>query len=757
MHAILIAGAVLAGVPVAIHLLLKQEPKRLLFPAVRFLKLKQRTSQRKLRLRHILLLALRVLVIALFCLALFQPVVPAFDAGFAGGFFQSGKPVAAAVVIDTTPSMGYTVEKRSRLDDAVKRAREFVEALPGESRVAVVTTADPAGTWELSPADAVRKLETLKRPDGGGQPVSAVLRGVYPLFAGVDVESGSLPGGEPLGKIVAVFTDRAAASFAPDQVADLKAAAAAVPNGAPAHLFFDVGADKPADVAVVGAEVSPVVSPAGSTVTISATVRAAGPDVPGAFVRCALGDVPTPQRKEIALPAGAPVAVQFTLTGLPVGVHQAEIALETPDNLGPEGAPGFDNVRYVTFRVGAARKLLTVSDNPDEARLWQLAHRVKNEFGVDAVTPADPKLADLAPYSLVCVLGVKDPRLPGPGGVSLWDRLKTYVDRGGRVLVAPAGIERVDTAAYQPAASAGLLPAGLGRVTDLTLAPAPPADKPDQPDVRAGVAIDFSDATVQHPLFAPVKGLKLANTTDFLLAPRRAVRFWAVPGAPADAVVARYGPGPYEESPAPAVLEKSFPGGGRVVLLTTRLDDPSDDAAQQWNDYWQTESAWGTYFPNLLAKYLAGDGTDANFQFTTGQPVTLPLPKAGLKAKPQLEGPGVTGDDAVAVGATDLRISPARTLTAGNYRLRSADKQFDEGFSLNPPADEADLNKVPAEGLEALGGPKCVVPAGKDFDIRELVRQSGGTLPLFPVLVVLLLLAFAAEGLLANRFYRGRG
>ena len=84
MHVILLAGALLAGVPVAIHLLLRQEPKRVPFPAVRFLKLAQKTSQRKLRLRHILLLLLRVLVIALFCVALFQPVVPSFDAGFAG-------------------------------------------------------------------------------------------------------------------------------------------------------------------------------------------------------------------------------------------------------------------------------------------------------------------------------------------------------------------------------------------------------------------------------------------------------------------------------------------------------------------------------------------------------------------------------------------------------------------------------------------------------------------------------------------------
>ena len=73
MHPLLIATVALVGLPIVIHLLLKQQPKRLLFPAIRFLVQTRKSSQRKLRLRHLLLLALRVLVIALFGLALYQP------------------------------------------------------------------------------------------------------------------------------------------------------------------------------------------------------------------------------------------------------------------------------------------------------------------------------------------------------------------------------------------------------------------------------------------------------------------------------------------------------------------------------------------------------------------------------------------------------------------------------------------------------------------------------------------------------------
>lgn len=737
MHPILIAGVALAGLPVVLHLLLKQEPKRLLFPAIRFLKLKQKTTQRRLRLRHFILLALRVFVIALLCAALYQPTVPAFDAG--GGFaLDDGRPVAAVLVIDTSPSMGYLVEKRTRLEDAVRRAGELLDRLPAASRVAVVTTADPAGQWELTPADARRKLDTLQRPDGGGQPLSSLLRGVYPLFASVDTDSGSVGGGEPLPRLVAVFTDRAASSWANDQAADLKASADALSGGPPTHLFFDVGVDKPADVAVLAAEVRPAVVPAGTPVTVNATVQAVGPDIPGAFVRCRLSDGSTPQRQEVPISAGGPVPVAFTYPGLKAGVYQAEVSLETPDNLGPAGAPGFDNVRYVTFRVGAERKLLTICDDAADARLWQLAHQFKGDYGCDVATPAE--LPDLGGYDFVCLMNVRDPR-------PLWDKLKAYVDRGGRLLIAPGGTDIV-LDGYDPAAALGLMPAKLVRVTDLGTSPAPAAG---QPDLRFGAPLLLSTDALKHPLLTPLHAEVLRDTTDFLVDPRRAVRFWQVE-APSEAVAVRYA----DPDKSPAILEKLLPPNGKVVLLTTRLDSRID-RAEPWNDYWELNTSWPTYFPNLLARYLAGDGADATFQFTTGLRVALPLPKTGVAGKLVLEGPGVSGDDAnPAPGAGVFELPPARTLAAGNYLVRTEDRSWQEGFSLNPPADEANLSKVPAEALEAVGGPESVVAAGKAFDLATLLKGRSGDVSLFPWLMVLLLLAFAAEGVMANRFYRTR-
>src|SRR5205807_10520282 len=102
VHPLLLGGLLLIGIPVLIHLIMQQKPKRLPFPAFRFLLQKHRTNQRRLRLRHWLLLALRMLLVALVCLALARPKL--FSDRLQIG---SNRPVAAVLLFDTSMSMGY--------------------------------------------------------------------------------------------------------------------------------------------------------------------------------------------------------------------------------------------------------------------------------------------------------------------------------------------------------------------------------------------------------------------------------------------------------------------------------------------------------------------------------------------------------------------------------------------------------------------------------------------------------------------------
>jgi hypothetical protein len=217
----------------------------------------------------------------------------------------------------------------------------------------------------------------------------------------------------------------------------------------------------------------------------------------------------------------------------------------------------------------------------------------------------------------------------------------------------------------------------------------------------------------------------------------------------------------------PAVLERAVPDPkeptkmrGRVLLLTTRMDTPQLNAKDDWNDYWDLQNSWCVVFPTLVIRYLAGDVADANFNYQTGQVLTVPLPKGGVPrgTKVVIDGPGIVLSEAlIEVGdkQTELRLSPPRTDQPGNFTLVVEALKWRDGFSLNVPAEESTLDKVPVEAIEELTGKESVFPLAKDKKLADIVKViSDQPIDLFPWLLIAVLMLLALEGLVANRFYR---
>jgi hypothetical protein len=778
MNAILIAGAALVGLPIVLHLIMKQEPKRLTFPAFRFLTQQLRTNQRKLRLRHFLLLLMRMLLIALFCLTLYQPTVLSERLNLSGE-----QPVAAVIVLDTSPSMGYVVNEKSRLDEARKRALELLDELPSKSMVAIVDTAELNGHW-ADVTEARKQLEKFDKPRAGNQPVTAGIAEAYRLLSIVDQETES---SEPWPRLVAVITDRAAACWDSARTEDLKKLLERVPLPKPAHALFDVGVDHPTNVAILGAEMQPQVISANQvgmvTVTVAATGPADGPPVE-VVVRAKIDDSASVDRKGVSLPNGQTRALIFEFKDLKPGLHQVEFGLETPDKL------MFDNSRYLTFKVGEARRILTITDDVHGAAFWQLAHQSKKEFGSLVVTPdrlvvadggqikvefaPDPKKPDetisenIREFEAVCLLSVADPSKKGAvGNESLWDKLRPYVEAGGKLVIIPGA--NLSPEGY--AAGGRLMPGTFKSVLDTSgMQPPPPkqtAPAWDHPrDGQYGVTWYLDDSVLQHPMLRPFQGWRMKGNVDAVKNPARAKKYWDVAKAEGATVVVYYNDSEKPNERHPAVLEANVPDPkdpkkikSKVVLLTTRLDiQPPHD---EWNDYWEVDSSWTVVLPWLLIRYLAGDTADANFNYLAGQAVTIPLPKEGVPkgTKVAIEKPQeIVGNDAlIEVGdkQTELRVGPPRTNLAGNFLFTVVSKNWREAFSLNVPAEESTLDKVPVEAIEELTGKNTVVPVDRNRSLREIMEiVIGSPVDLFPWLLILVLVLLSLEGLVANRFYR---
>ncbi len=786
MNPILLVGAALVGLPVLLHLIMKQEPKRLPFPAFRFLKQKLKTNQRKLRLRHFVLLALRMLIIALFALTLYQPTFKSERLAI-----QGEAPIATVIVVDTTPSMAYMQNGKTRLQEARERALELLNELPDKSPVAVLDTAEPGGVWLPDVAAARRRLEEL-RETKGGQPVTGALAVAYQLLAKVDQETDAA---DPLGKFVAVFTDRTAASWDGTRTDDLKKLRDAVPEPKPVHVVVDFGAEAAANVGIVGAEMKPQVVPEGRATSARVTVSATGSDRPvDVTVLAKLAGAPKPQSRTVSVPPNQTRDLTFEFADLKTGLHQVEFALERPDNLAA------DNARFLTFKVGEAKRVLTVADDPDAAWLWQQSHVAGDSFACIVVTPDDIELNaarapvakyapdpkkpndrvtdDLSTFDAVCLLSVRNPNRANdarPDDGSLWNRLRPYLRASGKLLIVPGSDTATDLAGYNGPAT-DLMPAALKQVLDARkLTPAPPPQPapgwPEPRDGRGGVTWAFDEAALKHPMLALVETWRQQKLNlDVLQYPRVHRKFWDAEPVPGATAVVYYRDSADAKARRPAVLERAFLDDrdgnrpkGKVLLLTTRLDVmPADDP---WHDYWeQADSTWFASFPYLLMRYLAGDTADANFNFAAGAQVTVPVPRARVprEARVVLDGPPGSGDDPVVkLGEkqTEVRLGPPRTSVPGNYALSAAKPAggfyWRDGFSTNAPPDEFNLAKVPVEDIEKLTDKDRVFAVDKNATLRDWLAVSLGTpLDLFPWLLLAVLALFVGEGLIANRFYR---
>lgn len=174
LHPGVLLGLPLAAVPLILHLIQRREPPTVEFPAVRYLVQVTREHQRRLRLRHWLLLLIRALLILLLVLAAAGPTAPLRDA-------VSHTPSALVLVVDDSPSSGVMVTGAPRLTLLRAAARRVLQRATPADALWLLTSDGIARRG--GPADLLRAVDSL-RPTGRrmdlGETVTAadeVLRG----------------------------------------------------------------------------------------------------------------------------------------------------------------------------------------------------------------------------------------------------------------------------------------------------------------------------------------------------------------------------------------------------------------------------------------------------------------------------------------------------------------------------------------------------------------------------------------------------
>lgn len=300
-----------AAVPVLLHLMHRRPGPRLDFPALRYLRRAERESGRRVRVRQLLLLALRVAAVVLLAIAAARP--------FLSAGASAHPPTDVVVVLDNSMSTGAVVGDERVFDALRDAARASLSAAGPDDRFWLLRAAEP---WEPAlPGDAARLAGALDRiePVDAGADLRAALRRAYALLAAA---SGDRP------REIQLVTDLQASAFESDTLdAAMDAADAAVVVFAPSALA-------PANHGIGAVQIGGGLAPrSGEGASLSAELVGTGSD----SVTLRLWIDERPVAAALAAPGQAAV---FTLPPRGTGTVTGRIEAE-PDALRADDRRGF--------------------------------------------------------------------------------------------------------------------------------------------------------------------------------------------------------------------------------------------------------------------------------------------------------------------------------------------------------------------------------------------------------------------------------
>ncbi|MBN2023780.1 MAG: BatA and WFA domain-containing protein [Pirellulales bacterium] len=706
----LLAGTAFVAVPIVLHLIMRRKPRHFEFPALRLVERRHETNRRQVRLRHLLLLALRIGLIAILAMALARPSLQ-----FSGSFGSQESPVAAALVFDAAPRMLYREANRTRLEAARRLGAWVLTQLPRESKVAVLDTRPGPAAFQVDRAAAAERVERLE-PVGNSRSLVKTMQEAYGLLTDPAHEDER---GDVARKEIYVFTDLARAAWPAAEVSALLEDAAKAPDTS--VFLIDVGVEDPTDCVLGELRLSAEVLPNRSPLRLRTELARLGPAVERTVelhLVSADGEDQKRDQKTVSLAAGASAELSFQIGVLEEGTHQGYVRIVGQDNL-----PA-DDVRWFTVLAQPPWPILVVDPRSPHGYVEFLTQMLAPEslrksgqarFTCDVIAIGQLADHDLAPYAAVCLVD------PPPLSPRVWQKLAEYAAAGHGLALFLGRNARPDEFRSSPEAER-LLPAML-----LRQARSPSGE------------LHLSPRDLAHPILAEFRSA--ADAVPWSDAP--VYRYWELgPLAKGAHVIVPYSDG------RPALVERSV-GEGRVLVLTTPVSDQAQ--AKPWN-LLPVADAWPFFILTNQMMLYAARGADWRLNYYAGEPATVPLGIAPSK-KPYLV--TAPGDVKFPLSADPARnaITVTSTEAVGNYRIQSGG-QADRGFSVNLTPEQTDLTRLDRAELDELLGPLSFRLARNQSQIERDVSTDRVGRELFPFLILLVAILLGAEHFVSNRFYR---
>lgn len=649
-------------------------------------------------------------------------------------------PVTAIFLFDTSLSMDYRQENRSRLDQAKEIAGEHLSNLPTQSRVSVLQSSNEDISPYQSDLSAVQsRIKALKTSAYSihldERLRSAINRQEEDLKRNINEQQSSNALPNQSVREIYLYTDLARSAWRNQPSQLLKQQ---LENLKWLGIYIiDVGVTNPQNIGISKINLSRESITLGSSVTLKTEMISSGitdentvlelytQNEQGQLVKrdqrpLSTQQLPSDQaNSDSTSNPSANAHLEMNLPNITQKITQGELRITSSDPYLP------DDVRYFTIVAEPPPEILIVSPDQNSARLWSealapkpLIALKKNRFQCNVAPLNTIDAIPLQKYSAIYLINVTS--LPE----AIWHKLTEYTEKGGGVgfiLGSDGGSPESMIISYNSEAAQNLLPMELSG----SLKFIPP---------------EFLDLeNNQHSLFSYFQNL--GGTGE--LSSKEIFRFWRVDPSNRGQVLASY----TDSRQSPAIIEQSL-GRGKVVVLTTGID------ANQWSQLLFARWSYLAFADQLTGylihartnrtNYIAGDIVNYQWPSSAEHIHSFLLRTPDLKQLP------------IEVQPDKQQVTISDTTVVGHYQLfdNSSNKtRFSTGFSVNSSAKESNFQPISAEELNQFLGTDRYSLARDTEGLKRTIRTGRLGVEIFPLLATLLLIFFCLEHFTANFFY----
>lgn len=686
--AFFVAGALLASIPIIIHILNRRRYRTVEWAAMDFLLRAMRKNRRRIRFEQWLLLAVRCLVLALLGLALARPL-GCEDSALAN---LAGKRARLhVIVIDNSYSMNYEADRpdaKTHLDQAKLMAKRLIDRLTaGGESVAVIAASRPASAVIAAPAfdlNAAKLAIDRIEPTNSGTDILGALQKALEIGR----QSTNVP-----DKRLYLFTDATRSAWETPH----KEATAAIGKDLARTcevVHFNLSRPSQWNHAVIDLRAARDLVRSGFANDFQTTIRGYGAGAQSdAILQWKLDDKPLPGGGTLQPGLDTPPQTQSQSQIKDGGPHVVGVALASDNRL------KVDDNRWRVVDVAAELKVLIVEGErgvgamagsgaflelalapPSEDARASGSGRNRTNSYVLPERISDLELGGrvLGDYRAVILAGV------GQISAPLADQIQKFVEQGGTLMLFMG--EPVTADNYnQTLLSRGLLPGPLTK----------------RLSAAAGeqFRFDFKPNGPMHPLLSIFRGEENSGLDTAPI-----FSYWQVelpPDTRAQRVLSFL---PDDKGAQDPAITLHTLGQGRVIFVSTT-------ANADWTNL-PAKVAYVTLMHELLAGTVGGG--DAWMNLVVGQPLQIPS-SIQLTATPVLKDAqqvDVIMEQATAQdGRTVYRTRPLAK--PGVYTLLTGARKIP--IVVNVPDDEADIRSLDNSAIRSALGEIDVTLEGDEL------------------------------------------